>query len=104
MKAKFEGNEKTTATRLQSLKREFENLKMKDGETIKDYSYRVIKFVNELKSNSESITDQRVVEKMLVTLSEKFDTVVTVIKESKDLTQLSISKLIASLQIHEDWM
>ena len=104
LKAEFEGNEKTTAIRLQSLRREFENLKMKDGETVKDYSSRVIKLVNELKSNSESITDQRVVEKMLVTLSEKFDTVVTVIEESKDLTQLSISELIASLQIHEDRM
>nr|XP_017228871.1 PREDICTED: uncharacterized protein LOC108204088 [Daucus carota subsp. sativus] len=104
LKAEFEGNEKTTKIRLQNLRREFENLKMKEGETIKDYSSRVIKLVNELKSNGESITDQRVIEKMLVSLSEKFDTVVTVIEESKDLTQLSISELIVSLQIHEDRM
>ena len=77
---------------------------MKEGETIKDYSSRVIKLVNELKSNGESITDQRVIEKMLVSLFENFDTVVTVIEESKDLTQLSISELIVSLQIHEDRM
>ncbi|XP_063941516.1 uncharacterized protein LOC135149666 [Daucus carota subsp. sativus] len=104
LKAEFEGNEKMTKIRLQNLRQEFENLKMKEGETIKDYSSRVIKLVNELKSNGESITDQRVIEKMLVSLSEKFDTVVTVIEESKDLTQLSISELIVSLQIHEDRM
>ena len=104
LKAEFEGNEKTTKIRLQNLRREFENLKMKDGEVIKDYSSRIIKLVNELKSNGDNITDQRVVEKILVSLSEKFDTMVTVIEESKDLTQLTISELIASLQIHEDRM
>ena len=35
-------------------------------------------------------------------MSEKFDTVVTVVEKSKDLTQLTISELIVSLQIHED--
>ncbi|XP_074342679.1 uncharacterized protein LOC141680318 [Apium graveolens] len=86
LKAEFQGNEKTTAIKLQSLKGEFENLKMKDGEIIKEYSSRVIKLVNELKSHDENITDQRVVEKMLVTLSKKFYIVVTVIEEPKDLT------------------
>ena len=37
-------------------------------------------------------------------MSEKFDTVVTVIEESKVLTQLTISELIVSKQIHEDKM
>ncbi|KAL8132856.1 hypothetical protein AgCh_008366 [Apium graveolens] len=104
LKAEFEGNEKTTAMKLQSLRREFENLKMKDSEIIKDYSSQIIRLVNELKSNGENVTDQRVVEKILVSLSEKFDTVVTVIEESKDLTQLTVSKLIASLQIYEGRM
>ena len=65
LKVEFEGNEKTTAIKLQSLRREFENLKMKDGVIIKDYSSRIIRLVNELKSNEENITDQRVVEKIL---------------------------------------
>lgn len=83
LKAIFEGNEKTTTIKLRSLRREFENIKMKDGELIKDYSSRIIKLVNELKSYDENIVDQRGVEKILASLSEKFDTVVIVIEESR---------------------
>lgn len=54
LKAVFEGNEKTTAIKLQFLRREFENLKMEDGELIKNYSSPIIKLVNKLKSNSEN--------------------------------------------------
>lgn len=79
LKNEFEGNGKMIKIRLQNLRWEFENLKMKDGETIKDYSSWVIKLVNELKSNGENITDQQLVEKMLISLSDRSDTEVTVI-------------------------
>ena len=61
LKAEFEGNKKITTIKLQALRREFENLKMKDWELIKDYSFRIIKLLNELKSNGENIADERVV-------------------------------------------
>lgn len=71
LKSEFQGTEKMKAVKLQSLQLEFDNLKMKKDECIKDYSARVIEIVNQLKAMGEDITDQRVVQKMLLTLSKK---------------------------------
>lgn len=77
---------------------------MTDGETIKDYSSRVIELVNQLKASGDNIIDQRVVERMSVNLAEKFEMAVTVIEESKHLSMSTISELIGSLQVHENRM
>ena len=47
--------------------------------------------VNQLRINGEKeLTDQRVVEKVLTSLPKKFEMVVAVILESKDLTNFSM--------------
>ncbi|GAB2298090.1 hypothetical protein Dimus_038511 [Dionaea muscipula] len=58
LKEEFQVITKVQTIKLQSFRREFENFKMKDGETIKDCSSRVIEIVNQLKAYGENITDQ----------------------------------------------
>ena len=43
--------------KLQSLRGDFENLKMKKGELMKDYFSKVIEIVNQMKSYGENILD-----------------------------------------------
>ncbi|GAV66437.1 DUF4219 domain-containing protein/UBN2 domain-containing protein, partial [Cephalotus follicularis] len=97
----FKGTVKIRAVKLQTLRRDFENLRMTEGETIKDFSSRAIEVVNQMKSYDGNITNQRVIEKFLISLTEKFDSVVNIIEETRNLSELSVTELVGSLQAHE---
>ncbi|KAK0595122.1 hypothetical protein LWI29_003767 [Acer saccharum] len=90
LQQEFQGSIKEIAIKLQNLRREFENLKMKDSESMKDYFSRVIDVVNHIKTYGENITDQRIVEKILISLPEKYEYIVAAIEESKYLSSLSM--------------
>ena len=74
---------------------------MKDSESIKDYFSRVIDVVNHMKTYGENIIDKRIVEKILISLPEKYEYIVAAIAESKDLSTLSMQQLMSSLLSHE---
>lgn len=99
LRDEFQGTAKVRAVRVQSLRRDFENLRMKEGESIKNFSSRVIELVNQMKAYGKEITKQTVIEKIMNSLTEKFDSVVSIIEESKDLSQLT--ELMGSLQAYE---
>ena len=62
--------------RLQTLRGELERIQMKDTENVSDYITRVQKVVNQLTRNGETVTDARVVEKILRSLTDKFENIV----------------------------
>ncbi|XP_028072416.1 uncharacterized protein LOC114274646 [Camellia sinensis] len=57
--------------------------------------------VSQMRSYDEKISDETVVAKVLRSLTQKFDHVVTAIEESKDLLVFSFDELMGSLQAHE---
>ncbi|KAJ4718260.1 Retrovirus-related Pol polyprotein from transposon TNT 1-94 [Melia azedarach] len=101
LKEQNEGSDRVKAVRLLTLKREFENLKMKEAETIKVYSSKVMELVNQMRLLGEVIEQHKIVEKMLISLPEKFEAKVSAIEESHDLKKLTVVELISKLQVQE---
>ncbi|EOY32548.1 Uncharacterized protein TCM_040529 [Theobroma cacao] len=101
IKEEFHGSDRTRQIQILNLLREFEVLKMKDEETMKDYSDKVLRVVNQLRLFGENITERRVVNKFLVSLPEKFESKISSLEDSKDLTTMSVSELINVLQAQE---
>ncbi|TXG55956.1 hypothetical protein EZV62_017269 [Acer yangbiense] len=101
LQLEFQGNAKVKSIKLQGLRRELENFKMKESESAKEYCSRLIELVNQMRAYGEEVTDQRIVQKILISLTDKYDHVVAAVEESKDLTTLTITELMGSLQAHE---
>ena len=101
LQEEFKGNEKVRTIKLQSLRREFENLKMKESETSKTYYSKIKELVNQMRAYGEEIPDKRIVEKILITVTDKFDPIVTTIESTKDLSTLSVTELMGSLEAYE---
>ncbi|GAA0173866.1 hypothetical protein LIER_41611 [Lithospermum erythrorhizon] len=77
---------------------------MQRSENVVEYVTRLKMVTNEMKMNGESLDDVCVMEKLLRSLTRKFDYVVTSIEESKDLSTISINEIVGSLQAHEQRM
>jgi hypothetical protein len=97
----YKGVERVQKVRLQVLRRQFELLQMEDSESVSDYFSRTLALVNQMKTNGETIRDQQIVEKVLRSLTLKFEYIVTAIEESKDFSAMTVDELMASLQVHE---
>ena len=76
-------------------------MKMKENETLNEFSSRFMELVNHMKSYGEEISDKRIVEKLLISLPDKFDPIVAVIEETKDLSLLNVHELFGSLKTYE---
>lgn len=57
--------------------------------------------INQMWVNGDNVDNQRVMAKVLRSLTSQFEHVVAVIEEFKDLTQLTVHELSGSLQDHE---
>ncbi|XP_062085823.1 uncharacterized protein LOC133791932 [Humulus lupulus] len=101
LQEEFQETVKVHTVKLQKLRRDFENLKMKDNETAKDYYSRIKEIVNKIGAYGEIIYDKKIVEKILISCTEKYDAIISVIEETKDIDTLSPTELIGSLEAYE---
>ncbi|KAH0632793.1 hypothetical protein KY284_035579 [Solanum tuberosum] len=95
------GDEKVRTINLQTLRREFQNLKLIESRKIDEYCTRVMNIVNKMRNHDDTISDQQVVEKILISVTEKYEYIVAITEETKDLSKLSIKELVGSFRAHE---
>lgn len=58
---------------------------MEENDIVDEFSNMIVKVINQIKSYDEEISDRRFVEKILISFLEKFNPIMTVIEETKDL-------------------
>ncbi|KAM1393926.1 hypothetical protein ACFX2F_030030 [Malus domestica] len=101
LKQKYQGTARVKRAQLQALRKEFEMLHMKTGETVNEFFCLTLTIANKRKINGDKLTDVEVIEKILRSMTPKYDYVVCSIEESIDLDLLSIDELQSSLLVHE---
>jgi len=91
LQVEFEGSNTVKTVRLLALKREFELMKMKDNESVKDYSCMLMDVVNQIRLLGKTFEDHKVVEKIMMSVPQKFEAKISAIEESYDLQNLIVA-------------
>ncbi|EOY07035.1 Uncharacterized protein TCM_021570 [Theobroma cacao] len=76
-------------------------MKMKEEESIQEYTDKLLKMVNQLKMLGHEVTDQKIVNKILVSILDNFESKVTSLEDYKDLTRILVKELISTLLAFE---
>lgn len=101
LKEEYAGDERIRGMQVLNLIRNFELQRMKESETIKEYSDRLLEIANKVRLLGSEFNDSRLVEKILVTVPERYEATVTTLENTKDLSKISLAELLNSLQAQE---
>ncbi|CAA7014800.1 unnamed protein product [Microthlaspi erraticum] len=101
LKDEYEGSPQVRLVKLQSLRREYENLKMYDGDDIKTFTDKLVVLENQLTYHGEKKSSSQLIQKILISLPAKFDSIVSVLEQTRDLDSLTMSELIGILKAQE---
>ena len=77
----YEGDAKVKSAKLQTLRIEYENLRMHNDENIASFFLHVDDVVNHMRNLGETITKSTLVEKILRLLTAKFESKVSALEE-----------------------
>lgn len=100
LKKEYEGDEKMKGMQVLNLIRVFELHKMKDSETVNEYCDKLLG-IYEVRLLGTEFPDSRLVQKILVTLSEWFEATVSSLENTKDMSKISLAELMNALQAQE---
>nr|GMD78316.1 Retrovirus-related Pol polyprotein from transposon TNT 1-94 [Ipomoea batatas] len=101
LKKKCHGNTKTKRLQLQNFRSEFETLQMKEGENFTEFYSRTMAIVNKLRIHGDKVEDSVVNEKILRSMTTKYNFVVCATEEGNDLNLLTLDELESSILVHE---
>jgi hypothetical protein len=89
----YEGDSKVKATKLQTYRGQFEQLKMKEDEDIVAYFLRFDETVNAIIGLGEEIEESLIVQKVVRSLPMRFNPKVSTLEERSDLNSISMDEL-----------
>lgn len=85
-----------------NLIRDFELQRMKESESIKDYSKRLLSLANKVRLFGSEFNESRIVEKILVTVPERFEATITTLENTKDLFKITLAELLNAHKSNEN--
>ncbi|GAU46899.1 hypothetical protein TSUD_296780 [Trifolium subterraneum] len=77
---------------------------MKENESLTEYFARTLAIANKMSAQGERLTESNIVEKILRSMTSRFEYVVCSIEEARDVTVMSIDEFQSSLLVHEGRM
>lgn len=83
------------------MKRQYELLGMENNEGVAAYITRVQTLVNQMKNCGKKVSDKSIIEKILRTLTARFDVIAVSLEETRDLTKMRLEELQGSLEAYE---
>ncbi|XP_031250405.1 uncharacterized protein LOC116108293 [Pistacia vera] len=101
LREEFMGSDTTRNMQVMNLRRVFEMLRMQEVEKVKEYVDRLMSVVNKIRLLGVEMSDKMIVEKVLVSLPERFESKISSLEDSKDLSQISLTELVHALQAQE---
>jgi len=101
LRTTHEGTSKVRMSKLQLIPTKFENLIMKDDESIQDFHMNILDIANAFGALQEKMTKEKMVRIFFRSLPKKFDMKVTAIEEAQDIKNMKVEELIGSLQSFE---
>ncbi|WVZ91483.1 hypothetical protein U9M48_037649 [Paspalum notatum var. saurae] len=85
-----------------TLRRDFDALKFRDGESVDDFGIRINRLVNQLAVLGDGIKEEEVVRKFLQALPARFEQIASSIETLLDLSDVSVEELIGRLKATEE--
>ena len=95
------GVDHVVQSKIQSLRREFENLAMKKDEKVSEFSSRFTKIISELRDLGERLEEKEAVAKLLRSMPMKYDSLTFSLEQFGNMRSLSVDEVIGSLRVHE---
>ncbi|XP_017438417.1 uncharacterized protein LOC108344493 [Vigna angularis] len=101
LKREYTGDEKIRSMQVLNLMREFELQRMKESDTIKEYSDKLLGIAKKIKLLESNFTDSRIVEKILVTVPERYEAYIASLENTKDISKITLVEVIHAFQAQE---
>jgi len=93
----YEGMKLVKSAKTQMLISKFEEIKMLEEETFREFYTKISDLKNSMVSLGKLISNVKLIQKILRSLPERFRIKVTTIEKSKDLEEMKIEELVGSL-------
>lgn len=87
LKREYEGDDQIKSMQMLNLIRDFEQQKRKEPKSIKEYYEKLLDIANKVRLLGPEFKDSHIVEKMLVTIPERFEVTITTLENIKDLSK-----------------
>eukprot|EP00256_Glycine_max_P032673 XP_006577564.1 uncharacterized protein LOC102666775 [Glycine max] len=84
-----------------NLMREFELQKMKESETVKDYTDKSLGIANKIRLLGGDFANSRIVEIFLVTVPKRYEASIVSLENTKDLSKITLAEVVHALQAQE---
>ncbi|XP_020269354.1 keratin, type I cytoskeletal 9-like [Asparagus officinalis] len=96
------GADRVRNAKVQTLKSEFELLRMKENDNVDDFSTKLTGVVNKIRALGGEMEENYVVRKLLRAVPERFLTIVSTIEQFGDIDNMTLEEAIGRLKAHEE--